>query len=259
MGVHACNASVTKERTYLQQRPSTTERANEQPRYRMRQRHVRCCTKSGLACAQRRPPRPAAMADAQAAAAPAPAGGAGAGADPSAAISDDALSARLRVVLQAADLSSTTERAIRKSLEEELGVSLNARKAFIRAHARALAAARAARRRGTHRPLRRWRRFCWSRRRRRRRPRRRRRRRTRLKGARRAGAVRQPLRRLFRRRAAPRGVHRGSLTRRRYRGKGKGKKRKTGGFPAQARPHRSASPPPPPAHQTRRARCITSA
>lgn len=65
--------------------------------------------------------------DAGAAAAPPPPA-----VDPSAGISDAALSARLHAVLQAADLSATTERAIRKSLEEELGVSLAERKAFIR-------------------------------------------------------------------------------------------------------------------------------
>jgi hypothetical protein len=101
------------------------------------------------------------MADVEAAAAP---GGGAAAADPSAAVSDAELSARLRVVLQAADLSSTTERAIRKSLEEELGVSLNERKAFIRAQAR-LPAPLPARPTGAYRPHCRWRRFCWRRRR----------------------------------------------------------------------------------------------
>ena len=84
------------------------------------------------------------MADADAAAA-APAAGA---ADPSAGVSDAQLAERLRAVLEAADLSATTERAIRKSLEEELGVSLAERKAFIRSQAscgRSAPAARAKR------------------------------------------------------------------------------------------------------------------
>ena len=74
--------------------------------------------------------------DAGAAAAPPPPA-----VDPSAGISDAALSARLHAVLQAADLSATTERAIRKSLEEELGVSLAERKAFIRSQVRGQRAA----------------------------------------------------------------------------------------------------------------------
>lgn len=97
---------------------------------------------------------------------------AGASDAPPAAVSDAELALRLRAVLQTSDLSCTTERAIRKRLEEEMGADLTERKAFIRSQvrtalnvgARSHAPCPARAEVLTGPPPRRWRRFCWSRR-----------------------------------------------------------------------------------------------
>lgn len=58
--------------------------------------------------------------------------------------SDDAVKSRLAEVLKTADLSSTTEKMLRKQLEGEFGADLSSKKALIRAEVEAYLAAQAA-------------------------------------------------------------------------------------------------------------------
>ena len=108
---------------------STGERATE------RHTHLRR-TPRAMSGAEAAPAAPAAAADGAAA----PSGAAAS--DPARVVSDEELVARLHAVLATADLETTTERAIRRQLEEELGVELTERKALIREQARCRTRAR---------------------------------------------------------------------------------------------------------------------